>query len=110
MELVKYNQINEVDKEVLDLQHLPKKEEEPPKKSLTLYGFSQFNDPDHVIAYLDSTTDGVPVLSASKVLPGPMTVARYTKNTEVKKSSNSIKSLLLSSGANFTNCIFVFNN
>ena len=59
MELVKYNQINEVDKEVLDLQHLPKKEEEPPKKSLTLYGFSQFNNPDYAIAYLDSITDGV---------------------------------------------------
>ena len=70
-ELVKYNQIVELTKEVVDLQNLSKKEEEALEKRLTLYGFSQNNDPDYAIAYLDSTTDGVPVLSASKVQPGP---------------------------------------
>ena len=109
-ELVKYNQVVELTKEVVDLQNLPKKEEIPPRKSLTFYGFSQFDDPDHAIAYLDSTTDGVPVLSASKVQPGPMTIARNRKDTEIDKSSNAIKSLLSSSGANFAKCTFVFNN
>ena len=66
-ELVKYNQIVELTKEVVDLQNLPKKDKEPPEKSLTLYEFSQFDNPDYAIAYLDSTTDSVPVLSVSKV-------------------------------------------
>ena len=109
-ELVKYNQVVKLTKDVVDLQNLSKKEKEPPEKSLTLYGFSQFDDPDYAIVYLDSTTGGVPVLCASKVKPGPMTVARNTKDMEVDKSSNAIKSLLSSSGANFTNCTFVFNN
>ena len=35
-ELVKCNQIVKLDKEVVDLQNLPKKEDEPPEKSPTL--------------------------------------------------------------------------
>ena len=62
------------------------------------------------MAYLDLTTDDIPFLSASKVQQGPMTIVCNTKDTEVDMSSNTIKSLLSSSGANFTNCTFVFNN
>ena len=109
-EPVKCNQIVEFDEKVVDLKNLPKKEEESPEKRFILYGFSQFDDPDYAIAYLDSTTDGVSVLSSSKLQPGPMTVARDMKDTEIDKSTNAIKSFLSLSGANFTNCTFVFNN
>ena len=45
-ELIKYNQVVELTKDVVDLQNLPKKEKEPPEKSITLYGFSHFDNHD----------------------------------------------------------------
>lgn len=84
---------------------------------MTLYGFSQFDDPDYAIEYLDSTANGLPIMSltapketelADKV-PTPSALTVNPIGYETKKSSSTdisdtMKHLIAKSGATFNNC------
>ena len=119
----KEDQLVELEDDFVDL-NVPGKVTQSKSTELTLYGFSQFDDPDYAIKYLESTDNGVPVMSltapnqpnksieAEKVIT-PSAVTINAHDTENKKSpstkmSDSMQHLIANSGATFNNCTFVF--
>ena len=102
----KNNMIENYDSFV-NLSNLPLDSNVNQEGSLTLYGFSQFDDPNLRIEYQDSTEDGIPLMKASLCNMEPAPVQKMGSESTNAKSEIA---QLLQSNATFTNCTFVFNS